>query len=147
MMPGPKRRYTALKLLLLATALNACARPECHNTNPVFDQHAPESEVYKEELIGRLQKLEADDLRWWVDTYEGRDGEVFVHFFVQGGDLCAKAVMTVLPDLGKRSYRKKGNWKNGYGAHGAEVIGLKYDVVRKSGNTELVYHGWDRMID
>ena len=134
-------------LMALVMLLLGCARPECQNTNPVFDQHAPGSEVYTEELLDQLQKRDPNDVRWWVDTYEGRNGAVFIHFFVQGGDLCAKAVMTIPPDREKKHREKKGNWKNGFGAHGAEVIGLKYDVVRTDGKTELVFRGWDRMID
>jgi hypothetical protein len=127
--------------------LSAGARPECHNTNPVFDQHSPYSKIYKDELIAQLTTVSKEDVRYWIDTYEGLDGEVFIHLFVQGGDLCAKAVLTIPPEREKKLHAKKGNWKHGYGSRGAEVIGLKYDVVQTSEKTELIFRGWDRMID
>lgn len=137
----------ALRLLILAALLSACARPECHNTNPVFDQHSPYSKAYQDELLAQLQRLDPDEVRYWIDTYEGLDGQKLVHFYVQGGDLCAKAIMTIPPDPNKRWPEKKGNWKNGLGSRGAEVLGLKYDVLQTSEKTELVFRGWERMID
>jgi hypothetical protein len=137
----------ALRLLVVAVLLNACSRPECHNTNPVFDQNSPYSKVYKDELIAQLKTVSKEDVRYWIDTYEGRNGEVFLHLFVQGGDLCAKAVLTIPPERDEKLHQKKGNWKHGYGSRGAEVIGLKYDMVQTSETTELIFQGWDGMID
>lgn len=134
-------------LLATIVLLSACARPECHNTNPVFDRHAPYSKVYKDELVAQLKTMDSAEVRYWIDTYEGLDGKVLLHVFVQGGDLCAKAVLVVPPELAGRMYEKQGAWKHGFGYHGAEVIGLRYDVVQTTTSTEMVYRGRERVID
>ncbi len=149
-MPGaaiPLKLRVALGLLGVVVLLNACSRPECRNTNPVFDQHSPYSKAYKDELLARLKTVGSDDPRWWIDTYEGREGKVFLHVFVQGDELCATAVFTVPPEEAGKLHEKKGNWKHGYGYSGAEVIGMKYDIVQTEGMTELIYRGRERVID
>ncbi len=142
-----KKLRVASWLPVGAFLLSACARPECRNTNAVFEQHSPYSKVYKDELVAQLKTIDSSDVRYWIDTYEGLDGEVFLHVFVQGGDLCAKAVLTVPPEKSGRLYEKKGNWKHGHGCRGAEVIGLEYDVIQTDGTTELIYRGRERIID
>jgi hypothetical protein len=130
---------------LVTVFLGACDRPECHNTDPIFEQNDPHTQVYKAQLVTRLKQVAPDQLRYWVHTWEDRDGEQFFVVYVQGDDLCAQAVLTVPPE--KRSTQMRRNSSNAGGSRGAEIEGLQYDIVQDSAHTELIFRGCTNIID
>lgn len=138
-------RIAFLASVVLAGALVGCDRPECTNTNPIFEQEAPGSVRYNEELLAQVDRLGPDGVRYWIDTWEDLDGEQFLWVYVQGDGLCAKAVLELHGE--DRSEGMTRNSKNAGGSHGAEVIGLHYAVERSPGRTVLVYEGRERIID
>ena len=121
----------------------SCDRPECTNTNPVFDANLPDSNEYKAELAAKLDK-NSDDLTYWFDRYEEKDGRQYIQTFVQGDSLCAKAVILLQnPDEKLDGIIKA----KGGGYHGAELDGLEFATVTQAGETIFVYKNLNRILD
>ena len=130
--------FIAVTLLLIS-----CDRTECTNTNPVFDANLPESNEYKTELAAQLGK-HPHDLTYWFDRYEEKEGEKSMSVFVQGDNLCAKAVIALHDPNNKLDgiIRAKG-----VGYHGAELDGLEFATTKENGETIFIYRNLDRIID
>lgn len=121
----------------------SCDRPECTNINPVFEANLPESSEYKTELATRLDK-NSNNLTYWFDRYEEKDSRQYIHAFVQGDSLCAKAVILLQNPNEKLDGIIKAK---GGGYHGAELDGLEFATVKKAGETIFVYKNLNRIID
>ena len=122
-------------IILLCVIVTACKWPECVNKNPIFDQHDPSSEIYREALIEKIQELGQDDFGYWFDSYVEEDGKEYIWVKMQTHGLCAKAKMRVL------NWYKIENIKEnkGKGYSNAQLIGLRFEIKRDSLNSELVY--------
>ena len=135
------------KLLLLflfcMTFLMSCDRPECNNQNPVFDSEMPTSQAYQTELAEQLESYSKDDLRYWLKSYEAINGEEYLHFNVQGGDLCAIMVLE-MPHWDRIEFIRE---RKAVGSRGAEFTNLQYQVVRDSLGTHFIYQSHGRIID
>jgi hypothetical protein len=129
-------------LLLLC----ACDRPECQNTNPVFDQHSIDSQAYLQELVKEIAKRDPDDLTYWMYNWEVRDYAQYMIVNVQGDGLCAQAFLTLPPDKPAYKGPKKDHSSAG-GARGAQIIGLEYQVLQTNAGTVLLFQKYDDMID
>jgi hypothetical protein len=129
-------------LLLLC----ACNRPECQNTNPVFEQNKIDSKAYLEELVKEIGKRDPKDLRYWMDVWEVRDHQKYMIVHVQGDGLCAKAFLTIPPDEAKDTDLAKDRQFAG-GWRGAEIVDLEFDVVQEGAGPVLLFRGYDHMID
>ena len=121
----------------------ACDRPDCINTNPVFDQYSPESEEYKNELINQLKLNDGEELRYWLKKYDAEHGQEYLYFYVQGGNLCAVMQMKVDNWKGMEDLREK----KGVSYRGAEFKGLTYQVSRDESGTKFTYQSYQRIID
>ena len=132
-----------LFLISIVFALSACDRPECTNTNPVFDANSPNSKVYKDELINQLENVDQSKLTYWLQKYEERDGIESLYFNIQGDGLCA------ILHLNMNHWRKleEVRKQKGVGRRGAEFTHLQSNVVSDSVSTQFIYVAYDRMID
>jgi hypothetical protein len=132
--------------LVLAAALFffiSCDRPDCVNTNRVFDQNKPESMIYKDELINELKSADAIKITYWLKTYEEKYGREYLVFHVQGDGICALMEMEVNDWTGLEDLREK----KGVSYRGAEFKGLEYEVKRSENETQFVYKTHERIID
>lgn len=133
-------RYLILPLLVLAS----CNMPECKNTNPVFDNNAPNTPAYNAELVKQL-KANKTSLRYWVDAYRVVNADTYVTLFVQGKDLCARLWLDVgNPGDGTLEHLKE---KQAVSYSGAELAELQYRTVPEGDNYRFVYQSADRIID
>jgi len=137
-------RYFFTMLITIPIALLSCNRPECTNTNPVFDQYTPSSPEYKAELAAQLRNANPNDLRYWLDKYVEDSGNEYLQFHIQGADLCASGLMKVETWNDKIANIKK---VKGMSYGGAEFRGLRFTIEGEGENTELVYKDFDRLID
>jgi hypothetical protein len=122
----------------------ACDRPQCTNSNPVFDGNPPVSAIYKDELLKQIDAEGENNLSYWLERYEERDGKAYLQFSVQGDGLCAVADVLVKEWDEKIAGIKR---TKGMSYSGAEIKGLKFTVKRDSAHTELVYQSLDAIID
>ncbi len=121
----------------------SCDRPECKNTNPIFDKYQPNSEVYKRELAEQLKNVDSNQLSYWLKDYEEREGQTYLHFYIQGDGLCAVLVLTM------QQWDKLERFKEvkGQGRFNAEFVNLKFEIQQDSLTTNFIYQTFDRMID
>ena len=138
-----KKEIRTLAIFVFLIFTWSCNRPECNNTNPVFDQFSPESKEYKEELVNQLGKIDNSKLRYWFDEYQDIDKQEYIRVFIQGDGLCAKAVLAVKQWDDIRSIRQT----KGKGYRGAELKKLRFTIVQDSVKTDLIYSGVDAIID
>ena len=132
-------------LLLFTTVLGfiGCDRPQCENSNPVFENNTPDSKEYKDELVRQLKIVDDAELTYWLKKYDATNGVESLYFNIQGDGLCAILHLTVknwskLEDVRERK---------GVGRRGAELTNLTFNIVQDSSSTEFIYNTYDRLID
>ncbi len=133
----------SLIISFLVLVLVSCDRPKCKNTNPIFDEYQPNSEVYKRELAEQLKTVDSNQLSYWLKAYEEREGQTYLHFYIQGDGLCAVLVLT-MQQWDKLEYLKK---VKGKGYFNAEFVDLKFETKQDSLTTNFIYQTLDRIID
>ncbi|MCP3928685.1 MAG: hypothetical protein GY705_06245 [Bacteroidetes bacterium] len=121
----------------------SCDRPECQNTNPVFENYKLESLEYKTELIKQIEKIGKENLSYWLDHYMEKNEQEYIVVNIQNGPLCAKGVF-LIKNWNKIEGIKK---SKGVGYRGAELKGFSFDIERESDKIELVYRDLERIID
>ena len=123
--------------------LASCDRPACKSSNPVFNNNEPASEVYKAELAKEL-KANTTDLSYYLAEYHETGTFPYMIVDVQGGGICAKAMVTI------EMYDNDiaGIVKNkGAGYIGAELTGLEIAIVQQPGETKFLYKELDKISD
>lgn len=131
-------RYIVIISILLFLG---CDRPQCRNTNPVFDKFTPGSREYRAELVSQLRKADPHRLNYWMDDVQIINSKRYLEVHVQGGDLCAKALL----DIG--DWKKELSPGSMIGYKGAELTGLQYEVINDSTGPWLRMVKVERIID
>jgi hypothetical protein len=132
-------RYTPLLLFLL---LFSCDRPECTNTNPVFDKYAAETNEYKAELIRQLN-ARTGKADFWIDKYSKQDSTEYMSIFVQANGLCAKGILDITNTLQLKQYKKV----KGMSYSGAGLSGLKFRIDSLHGDYNFIFESVGSIID
>jgi hypothetical protein len=130
-------------LLLMIIATVSCDRPNCENSNLIFDKYDIYSEEYKTELLSQIKINGQNNLTYWFDNYVEKDGEEYIIVKIQNDSLCAKGVIKV-DDWYKIEGIKR---TKGKGYVGAELKGLTFNVEKKSDNIEFIYKGITGIVD
>jgi len=130
-------------LLALPLLLQACDRPECTNTNPVFDQYGIEAHEYKAELAKQLTSHAAGDLRYWIKEYSEDGDAEYLTIHIQGEGLCAQTRMRVTDWTRMEGVREA----EAVSYRGAEIAGLTLKVQEGSDGLSFVYQGHSHLID
>ena len=121
----------------------ACNRPECKNSNPIFDDHHIESDQYKKELIKEIDRIGKENLSYWLADYSEQNGQEYITVHIQGEGLCAKGFIHVR------------EWKNmkgiktskGKGYHGAKLKDFDFDVITESESISFEFKSLGSIID
>ena len=121
----------------------SCDRPECKNTNPIFDEYSPISIEYKTELAKQLKNIDKSKLSFWFKEYVESNGQELLFFNVQGDGLCAVIALNVE----QWSKLKELRQKKGVSFRGAEFKNLKFDIKQDSTNVNFILRDFDRIID
>jgi len=126
-MPFPVRYFLSISFFILFIS---CDRPQCENTNVIFDSNTPESFIYKTELEKNINQIGSDNLDYWLKSYKEKDGKDYLLVNVQNDTLCAIMQLTVTNWNELRDIREK----KGVGRIGAKLGGLKYTIVTNARN-------------
>lgn len=137
---APMKSIFILAILVLTFS---CDRPNCKNENTIFDQFAPDSREYKDELARQLQKTDETELTYWFDQYELKGDKEYINIHIQGNDLCAKGLVLVEEWKGLEGIRKT----KGISYRGAQLAGFEMDIVENSSGTEFIFKNIDYIID
>lgn len=139
-----KNIIRTLTTFALLTFIASCDRPECENTNLIFEKYSPELKEYKDELVNQLAKVDRSKLTYWIDSYQEDKNSKYIYSHIQGDGLCAKIVLEIY-DSEKGI---KGIIKNkGKGYQGAELENLKFDIRQDSTSTNFIFQEIDGIID
>ncbi len=130
-------------LTVLVAVFIACDRPECKNTNPIFDNYSPESNEYKTELAKQLDRIDNSKLTYWFNEYVETNGQEILFFNIQGDGLCAIIVLNV-EQWGKLEELRQ---KKGETYRGAEFVRLKFDIQQDSTTVRFIYRDFVNIID
>lgn len=122
--------------------LISCDRPQCKNTNPIFDKFTPDTKEYKDELVKQLNLIGAKNLTYWVADYDFDKNYLLVN--IQGNGLCAKGSVLVKDWTKISRIQKKGFGPNRIGA---ELTGFEMDIIQDSTSTTFVFKNYDSLID
>lgn len=132
--------------LLIAGSRNSCDRPDCKNSNPVFDQNPPSSAIYKRDLARMINKTGHDNVRYWIDEYVAKDGKTFMTVYTQGPGLCAKGILDITNSHGNERLQHFKDVK-GVSYNGAELSGLAYEIDSSHGDYNFIFKNVERIID
>lgn len=139
-----KLLLNTLTAFALCIVITSCDRPECSNTNPVFDKFSPESQEYKAELAKQLALVDTSKLSYWMESFQEVEGAEYIHANVQGDDLCAVMVLSLRGStVGIEGIPES----KGKGFSGSELKDIEFDVVQDSGRTEFIFHSISGLID
>ena len=127
-----------LTLLLVFVLTISCDRPECKNSNPIFDQFTPDRNEYKRELAKQMKTIGEENLQYWFDKSQNVNNTEFYELYIQGDGLCAKIVVE-----NKSNRTRLGN--GGY--RGAELKGIAIKTNQDSTETSFVLEKIERILD
>lgn len=139
------KSFRPINVLLMFGLLvaNACNKPNCTNTNPVFNTFKPDDFEYKSTLANVLSEANKAKLTYWFSEYKNIQGSEILYFEVQGENLCATLAMEV-DDWSKLADLRQ---KKGVSYRGAEFVNLTYDILRDSSSVRFLFKGFDDIID
>jgi len=137
------KRMTFLTLSIVVFILTSCDRPECENTNPIFNSNSIESNTYKKELSKEIDRIGKENLTYWLSEYSEQDGQEYIVIQIQGEGLCAKGLIHVT------------DWKNmkgiksskGKGYRGAQLKGFDFDIISEGKSIIFEFNKLGRIID
>lgn len=124
-----------ISVLVVTTLLFSCNKPNCANTNPVFDKYPPQANEYKAELIKQLNSTDRKKISYWIDGDTVINGAAYMRMFLQGGGLCARGVFDITNAKGLNNFKKV----KGVGYSGGELKGFKYTIDSAGGNYRFVF--------
>ncbi len=129
-----------LTITAIICSINSCDRPECKNTNPIFEKYPPIAKEYKIELANQLNQIPQDKLSFWINGRDTVDHKLLIRIYVQGNGLCAKMMMDFSQGKNHRGFTAQGY-------NGAQMIGLKYRIDTTNGNCNFIFEDVDHIID
>ena len=138
-----KQILTNIVLIISVLGFVSCDRPDCNNTNLIFENNMPDSRVYKDELVKRLNYIDQSKLTYWLQKHDDQNGKESLYFHIQGDGLCAILHLTI-NDWNKLENVRE---RKGVGRRGAEFTNLKFKIIKDSVSTEFIYKTFDRIID
>jgi len=132
-----------LILSILLIFLGSCNKPDCENTNSIFDSNRVESNTYKKELIKEMDRVGKENLTYWLSSYTEQNGKEFISINIQGDGLCAKGLLQV------------NDWKNiegikrtkGVSYNGAELKSLTFDIITNGESIDFIYKNIESIED
>lgn len=118
-------RLTIVAAAALLITLTSCNQTGCQNTNPVFEQHAPDSKEYRLELAKELNANKDANTTYTFNGYIENNDKTYLIVGIAGDSICAEGYMHVTDWTGRIEEIKR---TKGMGYNGAELNGLEYSI-------------------
>ena len=131
----------SVAMLFTAFVFMFSDKGRCRNNNPVFEKYTVSDDAYKAELADQISALGTENIRFTFNGYEKQGNVDYMAVSLQGKSLCADLKLEV-KDWKTFEFLKK----NG-GYSGAELKGLKMDVVRTDGPIRFILSDLKKVID
>ena len=123
--------------------LASCDRPDCKNTNSLFDSNTMESAIYKQELIREMDVLGKENLTYWLSNYSEQNGKEFIVVNIQGEGLCAQGLLQVNDWTDIEEIKRT----KGHSYNGAQLKGLIFDIINNGESIDFIYKGLESIVD
>jgi hypothetical protein len=75
-----KTSISILTIFGLLIFMTGCDRPECKNTNAIFDKFSPDTKEYKDELVKQLATVDKSKLTFWIDGYKEDNNSKYIPY-------------------------------------------------------------------
>ena len=134
---------STLILFTFLIFLASCNRPDCENTNSIFDSNSLETNVYKEELVKEMDRIGKENLTYWLSNYVEQNGKEFITVNIQGDGLCAKGLLQVNDWTNIEGIKKT----KGVSYNGAQLKGLTFDVITNEESIDFIYKNLESIVD
>lgn len=128
--------------MALCFLLAACQKNKGSNKEPIFKNNPPESAVYKSKLAD-LIKADDDALSYYIKGYKVQNGHDFLTVSISGRDILATAYLQINNPKGIEDIVVK----RGNGYVGAELEGLKIEVINSPNGAVFLYKGVEKIVD
>ena len=119
--------------------------PECHNSNKIFANNPPGSEVYNRELIRVFSKFGTDNLYYRTVLYIHEDGKHYMKVKAIGKGFCVEFPLDITNS--KDSQFAHVIKIKGFGYNGLLLKGLKFDLINSKSGVEFIFRDLERIID
>ena len=137
------KKISFLTLSIFAFILISCYRPECKNTNPIFDNNSFESHTYKTELIKEIDRIGKENLTYWLSDYSEQNGQEYIDIHIQGEELCAKGLIHVTEWKNMKGIRSA----KSEGYRGAQLKDFDFDFITKNESIIFEFKSLSKIID
>jgi len=134
-------KATALMTLWIMTVVS-CGKPDCVNTNQIFNEYISDQIEYKNEIV-KLMESDNEKIEFWFERYLKGDKGEFIEIQISTDKFCANAFVRVNDWTKMEGIRKT----QGLGYEGAELIGLKFTLESDSIDTYFLYNDIEKIID
>ncbi|WP_323758032.1 hypothetical protein [Roseivirga sp.] len=122
---------------------SSCDRPDCQNTNSIFDLNGLETTVYKQELVKEMDRVGKENLTYWLSDYTEQNGQEFITVNIQGDGLCAKGLLQVNDWTNIEGIKKT----KGVSYIGTELRGLIFDIFTSGESIDFIYKSTESIVD
>jgi|TARA_R110002072_G_scaffold76125_3_gene178841 hypothetical protein len=142
-----KKLILLLSVLLVVSCID---RPDCINTNEIFNKYSPNIKEYKDELVNQLRLIDNTKLKYWIKEYEVIEEEEFIYFYIQGDGLCAIIEINTTPEKINKETELTYNGlvpvhtEIGLTHTGIEFMNLTFNIKQDSLNTEFIFRDYER---
>lgn len=123
-----------------------CNRPDCINSNPIFDRYEPESNEYRNELKNVIEQIGQDKLKFWIFSLKNIEGVHYLKLYIQSDDLCAIMFAKNISGMATIIKTKK-NFEHGLGYRGARLVDVKLNIDTTGNETNFVIEKIGRILD
>lgn len=135
--------FNAATLMTLSILTGvSCGKPDCVNTNRIFNEYKSDQIEYKNEII-KLIESDKGEIEFWFNQYVKKDNGEFIEIQISAYKTCAKAFVRVI-DWKKMEGIKM---NEGRGYTGAELVGLKFTLEKDSTDTYFLYNNIEKIVD
>ena len=137
-------------LLSVLLVVSCNDRPDCTNTNKIFNKYSPNTKEYKDELVNQLRLVDDTKLKYWIKVHELIEEEEFIYFYVQGDGLCAIIEINTTPEKIKKDTELTYNGfapvhaEIGPTHTGIEFMNLTFNIKQDSLSTEFIFRDYER---
>jgi len=145
-----KTFYLLSSCFLLGSLVSCNDRPDCTNTNEIFNKYSPNIKEYKDELVNQLRLVDNTKLKYWIKEYEVIEEEEFIYFYIQGDGLCAIIEINTTTEKIKKETELTYNGfvpvhtEIGPTHTGIEFMNLTFNIKQDSLNTEFIFRDYER---
>ena len=121
-------------------------RPDCKNTNPIFDKYPYTDKEYKMELAKQLKLTDSTKCYYYVRKYLEKNNRQYLVVDIVGGNICTKGLFD-MTDIFKEGHFQQFQNNKGNGWGGAELDGFKYKIDITADTINFVAMSLKRFID